>query len=73
MATVSSKISKKITGYLVVGLVHFGEVSLSQKVCKTEDVVLYLFACCLILACVHFNLDHFIRSIENLNVLLYFV
>ncbi len=56
-----------------MGLVDFREVSLTEKVSETEDVVLDFFAGGLVLACVHFGFEGFIRGIENLNVLLYFV
>jgi hypothetical protein len=61
------------TGYFIVSLVDFREVSLTEKVSETEDVILDFFTGGLVLACVHFCFEAFIRGIENLNVLLYFV
>lgn len=43
-----------------MGLVDFREVSLAKEVGETEDVVLYFFACGLILTCVHSALEDFI-------------
>jgi hypothetical protein len=63
MATVSSEIRRKSTGDFVVGLVDFGEVPLTEKVCETEDVVLDFFACWLVLARVHSGFEGCIPGI----------